>query len=367
MSMLTFASFASPSLSDASLTYSVRGYYSQYLITPSFTANTLIHDDGSITTTGSFRYTSDYFRVYPEGNFAVFYDNSILNDNLAVAFYDSSYNVVSGGFNWSTGHRVVDVPSDAYYARFTQRAAVSVPVLSSQTPFTVSNYSFLFAVIDNITIDADGHITIPYQTYAYRSVFLDFEFYSNNSFIDSFSLDVYSYLTGGFFDGRIINEYIDENSLTLYRYFNSGNDVVYEYIDESVSNPSSLSASFSESVEFRGFRLYIPVSFSGNVGSVSTSLHVDLSNFALNGLDAQARSSVDGALDSLSDLTDNLAVPLPTVNPNALINDALSGIDITSGVNFFTIFYDNELIPKMILIAVSFALLGYILFGKKEA
>lgn len=362
---MAMPSFASPQLSDASITYSVRGYYSQYLVTPSYTANTIIHYDGSVTSTSSFRYTSDYFRVYPGGSFAVFYDNSILNDYLAVAFFDSSYNVVSGGFNWSTGYRVIDVPSGAYYARLTQRAATSVPILSSQTSFSISNYSYLFAVIDDIFIDSDGHITIPYQTYSYTSVFLDFDFYSNNFYAQSFTLDVFSYLTASYINGKYLIDYLDGTYLTLYRYFNDASgSTQYEFLDDSINNPASFNEAFNNRVPFRGFRLYIPISYNGGFASVSSNLHIELSNFMLDSHATQMVQEIKSIQELLSDYSLNHLTDVSLSDAFNNIDYAADTLENTRFRAIFDSFYGYGIIPTLIVLSLSIAFLGYLLYGK---
>lgn len=219
---MAIPSFASPQLSDSSVTYSVRGYFSQYVNTFSSLGVSLtrgiLHSDGTITDTSSSYFYSSYIPISGGDSFCVIYTGSNVSIGLNnVAYYDSDYNLIPGGYDFQNSglrQKYFTSPSNASFVRITEVSSQYYTVfgfLTSVFPLTDNNYSYVYHSIDDISISSDGSISIPYQTNAYTSVFLDFEFYGNNSFIDSFSLDVYTYFTGGFFDGRIINEYKAEN------------------------------------------------------------------------------------------------------------------------------------------------------------
>lgn len=369
ISTSVMSSFASPALDDASISYSVKGYATQYSVEPSYTSYTYITSDGSVNTTDRYCAVTDYFSVTPGTYVFLYYPTNFVFIQINFCcFYDSDHNVIPGGFDGdltpSGTVSSIIVPHNASFARITHLYGLRACVVSSLFEVNSSNYTYVFHEINDITI-SDGLITIPYQIYGYTSVLLDFEFYDNNYYASSFSLDVFSYLTASYIDGKYVLEYNEGNYISLYRYFDDNSDSVqYEFLDDSVNNPTSFTEAFDNRVPFRGFRLYIPVSYRGGTGSVSSNLIVELSNFMLDSYSAQAIDEVKSIYKKLSDYSlDHLT--------EVVLNDILNNVDNASNsvedVRFLSIFdgiYGYGIIPALITLSLCISFVGYLLFGK---
>lgn len=362
---MAFPSFASPSLEDASITYSVKGFSSQYVT--QFSSNT----SGSVSSSGvissvSGRYYSNYLAVVP-GTYLFIYDSLLDNRTFFtnVCFFDSDYSVVSGGRD-TQGYYIV-VPSDASYCIITTTLSSRSRLHLGYSLFPLEgseSWRYVFHSIDNITF-SDGKILIPYQTFTYTSVFLDFEFYPNNFYAESFSLDVFSYLTASYIDGKYVMNYLDGTYLTLYRYFDDSSGATqYEFLDDSINNPASFNEAFNNRVPFRGFRLYIPISYNGASGSVSSNLNIELSNFMLDSHSTQMVQEIKSIQELLSDYSlEHLT--------DVSLSDAFNNIDYASDTlentrfrAIFDSFYGYGIIPTLIVLSLSIAFLGYLLYGK---
>ena len=362
---------ASPSLEDSHITYSVKGYFIQYGFSSSWTTGKIL-SDGSVVTSGvGYTGYSDYFEVSPGGTVFLFSSSS---SNLLtlqnICFYDSSYNVVAGGSDSPSAFYYV--PNGAFYARLSQSAILDSRALIICSPQYVNfnSYTYLFNEISDITI-SNGVVSIPYQSYSYTSVFLDLEFYPNSYYLSNFGLDVFTYFSSPGLPhiDNTVNEYLDENVIELYMYHFDHGEKQFVFIDDSISNPTSFTESFNSRQPFSGFRLYIPVSYNGSSGSVSTSLQIELSNFYVDSKEAvysaEADKIVDDKGEAVSGLIDDLVVPTPNTT------DLFSGMDdVVQAVNsqqFSTVIsamWQNGIIPLFMLLSVSFSVLGYILFGK---
>ena len=361
---------ASPSLDDAYISYSVKGYYSQYLFSTTWSSNSTISPEGLISSTPYFSLLSDYFSVYPGGTVGLFDDNSLKSLPISVCFYDSNYNVVSGGFSSSKSY--FNVPSGVSFCRFSQKYSNYLKIISSATPFDSSNYTYLFNSIDDISIQ-NGLISIPYQSYSYTGVFIDLEFYSSSYYLTNFGFDVYTYFSSSLPHlNNVPNVYLDENVIELYTYHFDHGDKQFAFCDDSISNPTYFDESFNNRQPFSGFRLYIPVSFNDALGSVSTSLQIEFSNFYIDSKEAVYAGDLEKLVDDKQEQVSAVISDLTLPTPN--IHDAFSGLDDLSTayhnsetelVATFHILYDSfPIIVLFMTLSISMTVLGYILFGK---
>lgn len=367
LSMLTFVCSAS-SLEDAKITFAVKGYYGQYGVASTLTAHTYISSSGQIYTDNSQSvWASDYVDVKGYNYIFIFRTSDYSKNYIRFAcFYDDDYNVVSGGFDGalsgsSSVARVMylAVPEGASYVRYSQNYSSSVRLVRTYDNPSGTNY--VFSEINDVSITDSGSIIIPYQTEAFQAIYVDFQFY-DYKYLASYlqfrtEVSYYGY-SGAGFSG--LYEFSSPQSIVFY-YIDSEGFRINSVSDDfsSTENPHNWVLDLDGERNFSGFTLCLPIS------SVSSSIQIRLSDFSIDGEDTSAKLIVNKTLDDLNNLSNDLSVPLPSINPNDVINNALSGVDMQSGINFFTIFYDNKLIPLMLLIAVSFALLGYIFFGKR--
>lgn len=369
ISSSVMSSFASPSLEDATITYSVKGYYTQYMVDSPYTGYTYITSDGSIISTSTYCAVTDYIAVDP-GTYVFLINPSDFTfiRIIYACFYDSDHNVISGGFDGSFSPESfmnsILVPDGAAYVRLSHRYSMRAALVSSLFEINASNYKYVFHELNGITL-SNGLITIPYQIYGYTSVFLDFEFYDNNYYASSFSLDVFSYLTASYIDGKYVLSYSDGNYISLYRYSNdSSGNISYEFLDDSVNNPTSFTEAFDNRVPFRGFRLYIPVSYQGGIGSVSSNLNVELSNFYLDSFSTQMNTQIKSIYERLSDYSVDHLIE---VDLNDILNNVDNASNSVEDVRFLSIFdgiYGYGIIPTLITLSLCISFVGYLLFGK---
>lgn len=359
LSMLTFVSSASSlAPSDGTYRYAVQGFYTQFGFESTWTRSVL-QNDGSVVETSSYRYTSDFI---PCGGFkTVFFTrgSSAPQSNTSVAFYDIDKVFIS----YSPAPAFISVPDDARYVRLTQARYNSMTFYGSMDIVNASNYQYIFHRLENISVDSNNNVIIPYQIEPFYRVMIDVVFFSaNNSFSNVSVRGSAKYVNSGtdIYQGYVPFQADSFISFAYLEplYYNDGVLSVYDFgTGATANNPFSLSASTNGN--FCGFRLNIPSQ------GLSTSVSISLDEILLNDQTIVAVHSVDDTLSALNGLANDLSVPLPSIDPNNVISNALNNVDMQSGFNFFTIFYDNKLIPLMLLISVSFALLGYIFFGKR--
>lgn len=362
---------ASISLEDADLQCSVKAYYLKYTLSTTWTRGIVLQADGSTIEVESYRLTSDYVSVVPSGTVVIINSSTFAATNiLSYCFYDSSYTLLTGG---TSASRFLNVPANAAYVRVTQSGSPSYSILSSPSQISSLSDRFIWGELENITI-SDNVITIPYQVYAFNTFRVYAFFYDDNMPYSSVGVSYKLTYSNSTVNSGLVS--FSSNDSFAYAYLDSlsyvpygQGDVLNEYSDgglysSSNKNPAYLWTS-TENGNFVGFRLQFPV--NGLDGAVSTSIDVELSNFTLDDKSIEAELSVYDALDQLNDLADQLAVPTPYIDVDNLIDTAFNGVDMSTTNNFFSIFYNNDIIPKMLLIAVTVALLGYILFGKKDS
>lgn len=356
------------SLDDATITYSVKGYFSQYLFVPSWSRG-VINSDGSFSSSSAYNLVCDYIECTEGGTVGTFGSAAPYLAIKCIAFYDSSYALVGEVLYFDDLIYLYDVPDGASYFRCVQSKSSTVRVMSSATKYTTSSFQYLFAEFDGITIDGDGIITIPYQTFGYEGIYLDFQFYDSGfKTAQTISFDYYAYFSQHHDIEKVGSAVTFSNDgVSKYAYLNSyytSNGETVQFISgESSSNLNPYTISCQTGGRYSGFVFTFPVV----PASVSTAISIKFSNFAVDGVDTDVNLTLGKASSDLDDLANQLEVPKPTIAVSNIVDDALSGADYQSVGSTTWSFMSNDLITKMLLITVSFALLGYILFGKKES
>lgn len=374
--------FASPSLEDATVSYAVKGYYSQYVDTFSSLGVSLTrgicHSSGQIETTSNNYWYTSKIPVVGGQYFTIIYLSTMVPRSINnVTFYDSNDNVLAGfGYDYSgTGSRQAyfSIPYLASYVvitEITSSYASNFGILTSMYELTSSNYQYLYHEIDSINI-VDNKITIPYQAYTYKFVFIDFLFFSSNYALQSFSLDVYAYIDSPHLEGVSPLTYRDGEYLTVYRFFNDSNgNLDFSFIEDSSSNPSHITPYWNDHYErpFRGFRMYLPILTDNTIGSVSSSLNVELSNFKLNGYDIEWSASQQALITEFHNKLNNYNSLIPSTEEwDEFINWSMTSVHDDSDYRLIlsSIYDFSAYIPTLILMSISVAFLGYIAFGKK--
>lgn len=372
---MAMPSFASPQLSDADITFSVRGYYSQYLSSIVWQRNLWLTSDGSTVTLPSSNngFTSDFISVSPDSYFILtrISDRTIQNIR-AYCFYDSTYNLISSTIltdfvqNYSSVKSFY-IPSGVSFVKVSAINGIGYSFYTSIFPIDTSNLApdHIFSVIDNISIDSDGNIFIPYQVYGFSQIYLDFKFFDS----------VYHFNNISF---KVLSEYYDSTVPQFNGLLNYGDGQVLSEPYTLINGIKSTSLIFNTSSnpahimynipfnEFSGFNLYIPVYYPS--GIVSSGIRIHLSDFMLDGEDVSARLEVDRLLSELDNLAQQLALPTPDLSSLLNVDDILNNQnDINASSIMSFIASDGGIITTMMIISVSLTVLGYILFGKKEA
>lgn len=374
IALLAFTTFASsPELSDSSVTFSICGYYTQYAANVTYTQGSQIWPDGTISTAGSNNYKlSSVFSVVPGGTLFVYRSDSSnpIHRLYGVCFYDSQDNVVPGGIDGSIETYFLAVPSTAVSARVTvyrsgtaaAAATNSHPVAAPRAGVDSSNYQYLWSEIQGITIDEDGVVTLPYQVNAYTWFWLDFKFFDSTYQFDNIAFTFYSTYTGGYFTGERLLDY-EALSLTTYYTDDSGNteyDVLGSVTSTSGRNPYRFETAINRS-RFSGFRLTCNTG-----GQVSTSIKVQIYDFALDGEGVAVQLEARHAVADLDNLGDQLVVPSPDVS--AIYNNLSNVVVQLNDSNFGSFAWfgpSGGVFITMCVTTFTFAALAYILFGKR--
>lgn len=366
---------------------SLRVYYTRYLRTTTWTANYYVASDGTLTyysdTSLNLR-TSDFISINPSviKEIAVYTNES---DQLFqirhMAFYDSNQAVISGyGYQASEvgggGPRTITtIPSNAAYFRFTVRGSrTGTQARNYYKPILLESYapegsiikSFIYSQFYDVSYQ-DGYAFISTSnSYAIDFLRVDVIFYEGNAPHKSFDMNV---------EARYYNS---QNQLTYFPYSNSAYAdadaslmPIYYYADDiepyddpvySDVNPAQFHWTSQDAVPSCGVRIHIPV-YTPN-GVTTTGFRLDFSNIVID--DVVASLDFSHAQDQMNGLIDDLSVPLPTVQVGDLINNAMSGVDSTTTNALFGMYW-VPLTTSMLIIVVTFALLGYVLYGKKDS
>ena len=371
----TVTAFASSlGLDDAQITFQICGYYTQYAQNVTYTQGSQIWPDGTISSAGSNNYKlSSSFSVIPGGTLFVYRSDSSnhLHRLYGVCFYDSQGNVVPGGIDGSIEKYFLAVPAGAVSARVTiyrtgtaaSAGTNSKPIAAPNSGVDASNYEYLWSEIDDITLDANGDIVLPYQTNAYKWFMLDFKFFDTTYQFSNIAFNFYATKTGGYFSGERLLDY-SLLSITTYNTDDSGN-TNYHLLDAvnvtSGENPYRYSSAISHEY-FSGFRIYCEI----DGGDVSTSIKVRIYDFELDGEDVAVHLDTKDALNELDELGEQLELPTPDTsiiyqNLNIVVNN----LDDDNFQLFDWFGPSGGIVVTMCMTTFTFAALGYILFGKK--
>lgn len=361
-------SFAS-SLDDASVTFSVKVSYTYNSVIPTLTSRTYITSEGHVVSTATSCWVTDPIDVFGY-NWVFFYRTSDSAKNYIryACFYDSDGNVIPGGFDGnlsgsSSSDRIMylQVPSGASTVRLSQNYSSSIRVVPCYSDPSGTNY--IYRDVEDVSIDSDGNVVIPYQTSGYTAVNVDFQFFDSTYRFQTMSFKTHLTYTGGYFSGVREWDGSTEGAIHLHQYYIDTSGVRHNFdIDTSLENPHTWNEELVSNV-FSGFTLVIPFS------SVSTSLNVNLTDFILDGEDVAAEFKVAGALDDLNDLADQIALPTPD---SAALFDGVSlvinNVNDNNARGFMrSILTDDGIVTTMMVISITICVLGYILFGKKDA
>lgn len=373
--------FASPSLSDADITFSIKGYFNQYIVDTSYTSGQYITSDGTSGSDSSVNLRlSDFVPVYAGGTFFSYnVSNSNLFPLIYVCFYDSNYSVVSGGFDGNylqpslPGNYItfISVPSNAAFVRYTILGSYSgsgatnryKAVAAPQSGVNANNYQYLWSEISDVTMDSDGVITLPYQVYTYTYVMLDFRFFNSTFQFSSLAFNCYTTYTGGYFDGERLLTY-GSGGISVDSYFidDYGNMTVDGSIGYSeTDNPYRCYAQIPYD-RFSGFRIYISLL----PGQVSTSLKIKVYDFELDGVGTLVHLQMNNAINDLENIGDQLEVPSP--DPSAIYANINTITLQMQDANFGYLDWfgpANGILMTMMVTVFTFAALGYILYGKR--
>lgn len=365
--------FASPSLSDSTITFSVSGRYTQYASRTTFENAAYITSDGTYYVSQDTQWKlSDPFSVIPGGSVFMYRaDTYALLTLRHVVFYDSNGSVVQPGFDDANniGTQFVTVPSGASTARISYKTAISLSnannvcrVVASPTVVNQSNYTMIWTQLENVTIDSDGVINIPYQVNSYYGLVLDFRFYDSTYQFSTLSFTSLITYTGGYFTG--------ERSLV---YGSHGINVDSYFIDEGIvhydgsiaystsNNPFTCYAQIPYE-RFSGFRIEVDL----DPGMVSTALHVKISDFELDGVGTAIQLEADDAINELDRIGNQLDLATPDVSQiyNNL-NNVVVQLDDSNFGAFDWFGPTNGIFITMCVTSFTFAALAYILFGKR--
>ena len=366
-----FTSIASPSLNDAYITYSLKVYYSQYLlsVSKSWTFGYYYSSSGSWSSASGWRIGSHYYPVLGGGTLFTIRSGNPTSVIYNIIFYDSSQAVISDGYYYSSSEPInfISVPAGASYCRVASASSniqladfYCVPGAASS-----SNYQYIWTEIDDVTISNDI-VQIPYTSgLDYSQIFLDFQFDTTETYY-SMSLDVYSYFVGF---GSTDNTYPSGTYCSLYYYFiNSDSEKDFNFLDDSINNPASFVENVSDGFRFDGFRLYIPI--MENVGSGFNNLFIELSNFFLGDEEAVIISDIDSELGRIDDTLATIipSLTVPSVAPDFVsdLTDDYYGHLLNNDFNLIIgSIYWIDFIPTLIIISLGISILGFILFGRR--
>lgn len=367
---MAIPSFASPSLSDADITFSLRGGYSQWFVPNTWHYNSTIDSEtGEVISFSGYSLVSDSFPVYYGGTICTFSNRLPYAGIGYVAFYDSNMNFIQK-ITYSPSATFVSPIAGASFARIEQRHSGSFSIVSSPSNFDRSNYSIIYSTFSSISVDSDGVIYIPYQVVAFSRVWLDFSFYSSTY---KFSNISYKYQVEFFGNDSLFSGLVgfgDGYSYSETYFTIDGVNTTSSYGSNS-NNPGSYVLDIHQN-NFSGFLLDFPVnvSDSGTVtGVVSVGLKVTISDFALDGEAVDSEFKVNSSLNDLNNLIEDLALPSP--DSSVLFGDVGSVINNVNDNNarsfMASILTNDGIITTLMVISISITVLGYILFGKKDA
>lgn len=179
---------------------------------------------------------------------------------------------------------------------------------------------------------------------------------NENIYLENLSFNAILYAYSGNVNGPVSLLSTSMFDVRRYRSGVSGSDRLFSSYFSSNPNAFTYFPSSSQNVGV----IVLTFNFTATYGY----FNLNITDFYING--DTTGITLGNAGDDLLNLAEDLSVPTPNIDVGSIVDDALSGAD-TESVGEVWSFMSNDLITKMLLIVVSFALLGYILYGKKEA
>lgn len=368
---------ATVSFSDLEVSISVKGYYTQYGFSSTQTSHSWITADGTVNTNNSVSmYLSNYIDVSGY-NYLFYYRTS---DNAKsffrhIAAYDENQNIVPlAGYDTqnsgtpSSPLYFYHIPDGVKYVRVSQNYTSSPRfVLAMQLTSTdyLNNYfNYVYNRIEDISIVNDNTVTSLYQVNGYNYLMFDFQMFDYNRSIETLSFDTFMTYTDS--DGTY--QYDLSKDVVLYVYQINADGSVGQQIESlhTQGNPHSWTLNLGNS-KLAGFRLLVPaplVTGSGSGVSAGTYVSIQFDNFNIDGLDVAARLEAQSAMNDLQNAADSIAVPTPDTAFFDSTNNVVSQYNDPSFslVNWWG--SNTSVITAMLVTVLTFAALGYILFGK---
>lgn len=374
----------------------VHAYYYKYAVYQNWTANYYVNSEGVLTSgTSSLNLrTSSLISLTPDSGertrtIAVRAHNSDAYFQIRhLEFYDSDQVHISGyGYQASevggSGPLFIsygEIPENAAYFRVTIRGSSTgstarnnyLPLLIPEVLDSLEYVdTYFWSTPIDLTIDSSGWFYVPYQVYTINALYFDIDFYGNEP-INISSVDAVlkfeinrNYGSGGAWESFSLPEtttfigfnsyYIDETG----RHYNSTIPVS----DLSDADLGLLNfASDLNPASFSGFTLSFDCSY------VSSDIRGRIWNLILGSVEVDVALAVDDVLNDLEQLGQALSVPTPDLDTLLNVGGVLDNQnDANASMIMSTIASDGGLITTMMVISVSLTVLGYILFGKKEA
>lgn len=362
-------------------------YYYKYIIQSRW-SNGAIKADGTLETVSGVNYRTTAALLSVD-NVKMIALLNVGNDAWAqlyrVLFYDSNELPLANGYFElpSQTYSFTTIPEGASYVKITivggytgeqayqrYRVALSPSVERLDDEFwreTVHPISF---------VSTDSGTTFSLDASALTDeLFFDVR-YSDSFFTAStVSCSILTEVRNQFYSGAwypvsYMNEDSADDPVSVWAYFtpyyvNTDGDVVESLYFASTQshNPFTPSVALSD-YKFTGFICNIPLNKPEGYAAGS-QIRVVVENFRIDAADVVVDNLVFDSRTKLDRLGDDLAVPQPSFSVDNLLDSALNGVDSAAASSVFALLFGNQLVVHMVLLTLTFALVGYIFFGKR--
>lgn len=367
----------------------VKAYYLRYVVNVPEYSDGYLDSYGNFVSETSLNYrTSSFIRLdvnspdIPRSIVLFNSYSSALNYIYAISFYDIDYNFIPGfGFSIDSpsSHFYSNIPDGAVYVRFTRSSnssgstavsrlkALFVPEYIDSEP----SLDYFWSYPIDLTVDSDGWVYLPYQVYTVDSLYFDIDFFGDE-YVSTSSVDtlIYFEIKNSF---ETSNEWVPfslpDSSLdlsfrtyfsdSLGRHYNS--DLYVSDLNDSSKGLVNFSTDINPSL-FSGYTFSVDSLF------VSSYIRFRVWNLFLGSVPVDVTLTVYDVLNELDSLASALALPTPDLDYLLNVDSVLNNQNDTNASGILSVIYsDGGIITTMMVISVSVTVLGYILFGKKEA
>lgn len=364
-------------------------YYTKYLVSTTFTGGVYYDDNGVLVsdTTRNWRLT-DYITVTDAVKMIALRSNSTnrfvtIRD---IAFFDADKNVLASHYLPDGVYHFEDIPEGTAFLRLAlwtvnspavanslYRVALSPSVVrwdSSKLDFDVAFWRDEIHDFSR-TVDENGNIAFGvYGSAAFDELY--FEVTYSNTFISctSVSCSIASFYNTSGSAQSIPVEYNarDARESVYWAFFTpfyfDGGERVFDASDSTLTRNPFTASVILTSNKFSGFACTIPV-FKPDGLAAGDNLTVYVNDFVIDSLPVIVDRITGDTGTALDSLADSLAVPQPSFSVSNIYNTAINGADMGAAGQIFGLFWQNELFLQMLLLTVTFALVGYIFFGKR--